>query len=328
MRDEISTHHPFTEIIGTSPTLHHVLKQVELAAPTDASILISGESGTGKELVAQALHRHSHRADAPLITVNCAAIPRELFESEFFGHVKGSFTGAVQNRKGRFQLADGGTIFLDEVGEIPVDLQSKLLRVIQNGTFERIGEEKTNHVNVRIIAATNRNLKEATSNGSFREDLYFRLSVIPIEVPPLRERGRDILLLSRHFIAQTCRKLGISEPQLTPDDEQALLAYAWPGNIRELQNELERAVILARDGRIALRIASAQSQPEYAFTAPADRIITEPEWTQLQRENILRALEASNGRVEGENAAAERLQIRPTTLRSRMKALHIKKTAP
>ena len=214
LREEVKVAHAFGDIVGESSALRKVLAQVDLVAPADTSVLILGESGTGKELVARAIHERSRRSDRPMIRVNCGSIPRELFESEFFGHVEGAFTGAVRDRAGRFQLADGGTLFLDEVGEIPLELQSKLLRVLQEGTFERIGEEKSQHVDVRIIAATNRDLKKDVEEKRFRQDLYYRLSVFPVEVAPLRERAEDIPLLAANFLSQTCRRLGLTKPRL------------------------------------------------------------------------------------------------------------------
>src|SRR5437016_9369615 len=237
-------------IIGHSPALQKVLTQIATVAPTEANVLILGESGTGKELVARAIHDLSARKDRPLVRVNCASIPQELFESEFFGHVRGAFTGAIKDRVGRFELADDGTLFLDEVGEIPLDLQSKLLRVLQEGQDERVGDERTRTVNVRLITATNRDLLAEAKAGRFRLDLYYRLSVFPIDVPPLRERLEDIEELANHFIEQSSRRLGVPRPRLTKHHVQELQAYGWPGNVRELQNVIERAVILAKDGKL------------------------------------------------------------------------------
>jgi len=244
LQDEIKTEHGYADIVGQSPALRSVLRQIELVAPTDASVLILGESGTGKELVAREIHKRSRRQNRPLIRVNCASIPRELYESEFFGHVKGAFTGALKDRAGRFEVADGGTLFLDEVGEIPLDLQSKLLRVLQEQQYERVGDEKTRQVDVRIIAATNRDLQKEVEAGRFRQDLYYRLNVFPIEVAPLRRRKEDIPLLASHLLEHAARKLNCAQPRLTKAHVIKLQSYDWPGNVRELQNVIERAVII------------------------------------------------------------------------------------
>ncbi|MFQ5483478.1 MAG: sigma-54 interaction domain-containing protein, partial [Nitrospinaceae bacterium] len=245
LREEVKSNIGFGEVVGQSMALQNVLQQVNMVAKTDSSILIQGETGTGKELVTRAIHEGSSRKNLPLVRVNCCAIPNELFESEFFGHVKGAFTGAANHRIGRFELADGGTLFLDEVSEIPLNLQGKLLRVLQDGQFERIGENKTQKVDVRIIAATNRNLKLEMKSHRFREDLYYRLSVVPIEVPPLRERGKDIRLLADHFLRFQCARLGIPNLVLEEREYQMLEHYPWPGNVRELQNVMERLAILS-----------------------------------------------------------------------------------
>lgn len=314
-------------IIGTSAAVKKILQQVELVAPTDASVLITGESGTGKELIARAIHDASRRRERPLIRVNCAAIPRELFESEFFGHTRGAFTGALRDRVGRFELADGGTLFLDEVGEIPPELQGKLLRVLQEGQFERVGEERTRNVDVRIVAATNRDLGAEVDRGRFRQDLYFRLNVFPIETPPLRSRPEDIPLLARHFLRDAARKLNTAEPTLTEGNVRSLVAYRWPGNVRELQNVIERAAILATNGRIRIDLpeVAAASAPE-PCDAPADApraVETEGERRARERANIEAALDAAGGKISGPGGAAERLGLRPTTLASRIKAMGI-----
>jgi transcriptional regulator with GAF, ATPase, and Fis domain len=243
LREEISQSQAFGDIVGSSPALQKVLEQIELVATTNANVLILGESGTGKELVARAIHQRSQRRDRPLVKVNCASIPKELFESEFFGHAKGAFTGALRDRIGRFQLADGGTIFLDEVGEIPLDLQNKLLRVLQEREFERVGEETSRRVDVRIIAATNRDLEAESRAGRFREDLYYRLGIFPIQVPPLRDRAADIGLLAAHFVRHFCEQLNLPSRKLTRGDVERLERFDWPGNVRELQNVIERALI-------------------------------------------------------------------------------------
>jgi len=311
-------------IIGQSAAIQQTLRQVKLVAPTAAAVLITGESGTGKELIARAIHEASSRRDRPLIRVNCAAIPRELFESEFFGHVRGAFTGAVRDRIGRFELADGGTLFLDEVGEIPLELQGKLLRVLQEGNFERVGEERTRDVDVRVIAATNRNLKQEVQRGRFREDLYFRLNVFPVESVPLRDRREDIPLLAQHFLLS--EKLS-SDLRLSEGDARKLTRYDWPGNVRELQNVIERAVILAQNGR--LRIDLPDSAGPQAAAGPRAKTETRPavmtsgELRDHERSNILAALSATSGKIFGPGGAAELLDMRPTTLSSRMKALGI-----
>jgi len=254
LRDKVRDVAAFGNIVGRSPALEKILRQIELVAPTDATVLIHGESGTGKELIALAIHQRSKRKNQPLIKVNCASIPRELFESEFFGHVKGAFTGALRDRTGRFQLADGGTLFLDEVGDIPLELQSKLLRVLQEGEFERIGEEKTRRVNVRVIAATNRDLKKEMEAKRFRHDLYFRLSAFPLEIVPLRERKEDIPLLAKEFVKQICQSMGLKELPLKEKHILQLQNYDWPGNIRELRNVIERAVIVSRSSELRLDV--------------------------------------------------------------------------
>ena len=252
LREEVTTSLNFGEIVGNSPALNRMLAQLDAVAATNTNVLILGESGTGKELVARAVHSKSNRADNPLVKVNCASIPQELFESEFFGHVKGSFTGAHRDRVGRFELANKGTLFLDEVGEVPIELQSKLLRALQEKEFERIGDEKTVSVDVRIIAATNRDLKAEILSGNFREDLYYRLGVFPIEVPPLRERREDIIPLAIHFLNQHCKELGREPLKLKRTQSKALEKYDWPGNIRELQHIIARSVILSKNNKLTL----------------------------------------------------------------------------
>lgn len=330
LQEEFRAERNFAGIVGQSHAMQQVMHQIELVAPTDASVIISGESGTGKELIASAIHEQSKRHERPLIRVNCAAIPRDLFESEFFGHVKGAFTGALKDRTGRFELANGGTIFLDEVGEIPVELQSKLLRVLQEGQFERVGEEKTRNVDVRVIAASNRDLKADVDAKRFREDLFFRLNVFPIEATPLRGRLDDIPLLAAHFIALICRRLNRTEPRLTQANVRQLQAYSWPGNIRELQNVIERAIIVGRDGRLQFSIPEKGSGKESVKSESGEQNTTVVPFTENERlardrTNILEALRLTDGKVSGDNGAAELLGIKPTTLASRMKALDIKK---
>src|SRR5262249_33870880 len=252
LHEQVKERLAFGEIVGRSPALHEVLRQIDMVARTDATVLITGESGTGKELAARAIHELSSRRDRPLVTVNCASVPRELFESEFFGHVKGAFTGAVRDRVGRFQLADKGTLFLDEVGEIPLELQSKLLRVLQEQRIERVGEDHMRQLDVRVIAATNHDLKQECEAGRFRRDLYYRLSVFPIELPPLRTRLEDIGLLAAHFLDLAARRLNCPKLPLTAQAVEQLAAYDWPGNIRELRNVIERAVILSQRGPLRI----------------------------------------------------------------------------
>lgn len=330
LQEEIRAESNHRGIIGTSAAIQSVLRQVELVAPTDATVLVTGESGTGKELIARAIHEASKRSDRPLIRVNCAAIPRELFESEFFGHVKGAFTGALRDRIGRFELADGGTLFLDEVGEIPLELQGKLLRVLQEGQFERVGEERTRNVDVRVIAATNRDLKAEVRRGRFREDLYFRLNVVPIESVPLRERRADLPLLAAHFLRGASRKLKTDGLRLSEGDMRRLSTYDWPGNVRELENMIERAAILARDGRLRIELPDAAmppakpAAPAQDMTAPA--LLTDADRRSRDRANILAALHSCGGRVFGPNGAAALLGVKPTTLASRIKVLGISKS--
>ncbi len=315
-------------IVGRSAAINKTLQQIELVAPTDASVLITGESGTGKELVARAIHDTSNRSKRTLIRVNCAAIPADLFESEFFGHVKGAFTGALRDRVGRFELANGGTLFLDEIGEIPLGLQGKLLRVLQEGQFERVGEERTRRVDVRVIAATNRDLKTLVRQGKFREDLYFRLNVFPIELMPLRERTDDIPLLAMHILGEASRKLNTGELRLTEADARRLTQYSWPGNVRELQNAIERAAILARNGRIRIDLPDVgtplAARKRMPTAGSKQAFLTDEDRRDRDRGNIIAALEACGGRVFGRGGAAELLDVKPTTLASRIKTLGIK----
>ncbi len=325
LQEEILTQSNHHEILGNSAAVKKILQQIDLVAPTDASVLITGESGTGKELVARAIHQASDRRDRPLIRVNCAAIPRELFESEFFGHVKGAFTGALRDRVGRFELADGGTIFLDEVGEIPLDLQSKLLRVLQDRRFERLGDEKTREVDIRLIAATNRDLKKEAAAGRFREDLYFRINVFPIECTPLRERGDDIPILAEHFLKTVAARLNLKKLSLTNANIETLRAYAWPGNARELQNVMERAMILARHGRLHFHLPgdTAPASKPKDTTSHEDRVLTSKQMTAFEKANIERALRAAGGKVSGSDGAATRLGMKATTLYSKIKNMGI-----
>ena len=325
-QEEIRIHHRAEEIVGESLALKKVLQQIELVAPTEANVLILGESGTGKELVAREIHKQSRLREGSMIKVNCACIPRELYESEFFGHAKGAFTGAVKDRVGRFELADGGTLFLDEVGEIPLDLQSKLLRVLQEGQYERVGEEKTREVNVRIIAATNQDLKSAVEKGLFRQDLYYRLNVFPIEVTPLRQRKEDIPLLADYFLELACARMNRTRCHLTQANVLQLQSYDWSGNARELRNIIERAIISSRSGHLRfdlpLEKPSGQSSPA---THPATEVVPDPEMKRRERENALAALRQTGWRIRGPGGAAELLQVNPTTLASRVKKMQLKK---
>ncbi len=334
LREEVNVSMNFGRIIGESPALAAMLARIEAVAETPANVMIVGETGTGKELVAHAIHSRSRRADAPLVKVNCASIPQELFESEFFGHAKGAFTGAYRDRVGRFQLADGGTIFLDEVGEIPLALQSKLLRVLQEKEFERVGEDTTRQVDVRVIAATNKDLEKAVEEGNFREDLYYRLSVFPVQVPPLRKRGDDVIQLAVHFLDQVCRDFGRTNPGLTQSQVNAMRRYDWPGNIRELKNVIERAVILSPGASLRLDLSLPSGEQPQIITTQAtnygerDRdFVTDAEMKLQQRDNMKRALEYANWRISGEHGAAKLLGLKPSTLNDRMHAYAIHKPA-
>lgn len=324
LREEVTGAGAFGELIGQGPALEAVARQIDLVAPTDSAVLILGESGTGKELVAREIHRRSKRSGRPLIKVNCAAVPHELYESEFFGHVKGAFTGALRDRIGRFELADGGTLFLDEVGEIPLELQAKLLRILQEGELERVGEERTRRVNVRLVAATNRDLRTEAEAGRFRQDLFYRLSVFPLEVPALRKRKEDIPLLAEQFLKASSRKVGMPRPPLTLAGVQRLQQYDWPGNVRELQHVIERAVITSTGGRLNIELpsqAKTARSPEAASANPVVR--TDTEIRQIEADNIRAALKATNGKVSGSGGAAQLLGLKSTTLASRIKALGI-----
>jgi len=319
------------EIIGQSIALRQIISQIEMVAPTDANVLILGETGTGKELIARELHRRSRRKDKPLVRVNCACIPKELYESEFFGHARGAFTGAVKDRVGRFEAAAGGTLFLDEIGEIPLELQSKLLRVLQEKCYERVGEEMTRRADVRIVAATNRDLKKEVTAGRFREDLYYRLNVFPMTLAPLRERREDIPLLATHFVELSLRELGCPRPRLTRAGIETLQGHDWPGNIRELRNVIERAVIFARGGALDFDLPAIDSSPGSTPTAPrlgdsADlEYLTDSEMQRLERENLFAVLEKTAWKIKGLDGAAELLGVKPTTLISRMGKMGLKR---
>ena len=328
LQEEIKAEVNHRNIVGNSPAVAKLIQQIAMVAPTGANVLISGESGTGKELIARAIHAGSGRSDRPLIRVNCAAIPRDLFESEFFGHVKGAFTGAMQDRPGRFELAHGGTLFLDEVGEIPLELQSKLLRVLQDQQFERVGDNRTREVDVRVIAATNRELKEMIDAGQFREDLYFRLNVFPIDSVPLRKRIEDVPLLARYFLHRACLKFNKPGVRIPPAQLDVLTRYPWPGNIRELENVIERQVIVTQDQRLSfddlllvepLSRHTAFNETSHDSSELPDHLLSEQALCHQQRCNALKALKAANGKVSGAGGAAELLGMKPTTLTSRLR---------
>ena len=320
LQEEIKIQHNFEEIIGAGAALKKSLRKVEQVASTDSTVLILGETGTGKELLARAVHNLSDRRDRPLVKVNCAALPANLIESELFGHEKGAFTGAVARKIGRFELADGGTIFLDEIGDLSLELQSKLLRVLQEGEFERVGNPQTTKVDVRIISATNRDLEKAIEDGSFREDLYYRLNVFPIQSPPLRERKEDIPILARHFIKKFAIRTGKKIETVPQKVMDALQGYHWPGNVRELENIIERAVIISTGKQ--LRIEDWLSKT--VISSKVSRITT---LAELEREHILEVLELTRWRVSGESGAAKVLGLKSTTLEARMKKLSIQRKA-
>jgi PAS domain S-box-containing protein len=317
LKEEIKFQHNFDEIIGGSAELKHVLYKVEQVAPTDTTVLLLGETGTGKELIARAIHRSSPRHDHPLVKVNCAVLPAALIESELFGYEKGAFTGASARKIGRFELANEGTLLLDEIGDLPLELQAKLLRVLQEGEFERLGGSKTIKVNVRVIAATNQNLKVDVKNGQFREDLWYRLSVFPISLPSLRQRKDDIPLLVNHFSNIFSKKLGKSLQTVAPGAMKALQDYSWPGNVRELANVIERAVINAEGPVLFLADKLEAAQPQTTFSSNGKSLV------EIEREIILQRLESTDWRVEGPKGAAHSLGLNPSTLRSRMAKLGI-----
>ena len=314
LQEEIRTEGHFGDIVGEAESMQRVFRDIERVAATDSTVLVLGETGTGKELVARAIHRRSRRRDAVMVKVNCGAIPTALAESELFGHEKGAFTGAVQRKPGRFALANNGTIFLDEVGDLPLDVQVKLLRVLQEQEFEPIGATRPTRVNVRVIAATNRDLQDAVRHGAFREDLFYRLNIFPIQLPPLRERPADVPALALHFVREFGRRMGKPAREIAPEAMRQLTAYAWPGNVRELANVLERAVILC-DGPVVL---------ETHFSAlnrsAADRGAF-PTLEEMERQHIRRALERTGGVLAGPNGAARLLGMRRSTVWSRMKKL-------
>ncbi len=332
LREEVVNARAWGDLVGQSAALSQVVSQIDLVAPTDASVLILGETGTGKELIAHEIHRRSERRDKSMVRVNCASIPKDLYESEFFGHVKGAFTGAIKDRAGRFETAEGGTLFLDEIAEVPMELQSKLLRVLQEKHYERVGDDRTRRTDVRIIAATNRDLKKEMDSGHFRQDLYYRLNVFPIRIAPLRERKEDIPLLAQHFIQRSINELRCPKPRLTRAGIVRLQGYSWPGNVRELQNVIERAVILARGGLLEFdlpaRDASAIPKSHEPYREnPDSPILTDAELRQRERENLLAALLKTNWKIRGPGGAAELLGVKATTLLSRIKVMGLNRPA-
>jgi len=319
----------FGEIIGQGGAWRQIIRQIEMVAPTDATVLVLGETGTGKELIAWELHRRSRRKDKPLVRVNCACIPKELYESEFFGHARGAFTSAVKDRIGRFEAAAGGTLFLDEIGEIPLELQSKLLRVLQEKCYERVGEERTRRADVRIVAATNRDLKKEVAAGRFREDLYYRLNVFPMKVAALRDRKEDIPLLATHFVEISVKELECPRPRLTRAGIESLQSYDWPGNIRELRNIIERAAIFAQGGALDFDLPVTgvdltsfgfedgdEVEPEY---------LTDAEMRRRERENLFAVLQKTGWKIKGVDGAAELLGLKPTTLISRIEKMGLQR---
>jgi len=330
LREEIKELSNYGEAVGDSLALRKVFDDVDQVSKSDATVLIQGETGTGKELIARAIHSTSARKEMPLIKVNCGAIPSNLIESELFGHEKGAFTGATSKRDGRFTLAAGGTIFLDEIGELPLDLQTKLLRVLQEGEFEPLGSSETKKADVRVIAATNRDIYKASEEGKFRWDLFYRLNVFPITVPPLRDRGEDITKIAEVFSKKAAERIGIEIGPLTEEQKGILNAHDWPGNVRELQNVIELAVITSKDGVLNLDRALPEKSVSAASSSgdaesPEKPVHTMKELQEIERENIILALHKTNWRVSGARGAAKLLGMPPTTLSSRIKALGIKR---
>ena len=323
LKEQISQISPDNDILGSSSKMKNVLSQIHKVAPTEATVLITGDTGTGKELAAREIHRCSQRAHQPLVVVNCAALPANLIESELFGHEKGSFTGALNRKIGKFEVASGGTIFLDEIGEMPLELQSKLLRVLQENQLERIGSNKLIDIDVRVIAATNRDLKSQVVNGKFREDLFFRLNVFPIHLPGLAEREGDVIEIATFFMNQFARKQGKNIYKISPDSLARILTYQWPGNIRELKNLVERAVILCQNDTLEIELPDSQSRPvlERAQTQPD----VKKNLHEVEKAHIIEVLNSTFWRIRGTGGAAELLGMKPTTLESRMAKLGIKR---
>lgn len=314
----------FRRIVGDSPALESVLSEVERVAPTDATVLILGETGTGKELIARAIHNISPRCGRPFVKLNCAAIPFDLMESELFGHERGAFTGAVAQKIGRFEMAHTGTLFLDEIGDLPLAMQPKLLRVLQEQEFERLGSGRTHRIDIRVLAATHRDLNQLVESREFRSDLYYRLNVFPVLIPPLRERRDDIRQLVLHFVDVFSRRMGKRIELIPPSTMDAFSTYHWPGNVRELQNLVERAVIRADNGTLPNPISTSPPNPAPNDTPEA--ILTDRECRERERANLVRALQRAGGRIYGEGGAAELLGINPTTLASRLRAFKIRST--
>ena len=317
LSSEISSEHRFEGIVGKSTVLRKVLDQVAIVAPTGSTVLLHGETGTGKELLARAIHNLSPRRQRTFVRLNCAAIPSGLVESELFGHEKGAFTGALIQKRGRFELADGGTLFLDEIGDITLDLQPKLLRALQEREFERLGSAKTFRVDVRLIAATHRNLQDMIRNNQFREDLFYRLKVFPIEIPPLRERREDIPLLVHYFVLRHSREMQKRVRSVPKHAMEALVNADWPGNIRELENFIERCVIFTQGEELNVPYAELKKASRHSVASAA------PSFEQAERQVIIDALKAASGRIAGKGGAAERLGLKRTTLQNKMNKLHI-----
>jgi transcriptional regulator with GAF, ATPase, and Fis domain len=325
LREELAGPSP---IVGNSATIRRLIEIIEVVAKTSATVLLCGESGVGKEVFAHAIHERSPRREGPWVKVNCASVPKELFESEFFGHVRGAFTGAFRDRAGRFELAHGGTLFLDEIGEIPLEQQSKLLRVLQESEFERVGDTRTRKVDVRIVAATNRKLEVEVAQGRFRQDLYYRINVFPLVIPPLRERDDDVLVLAEHFLRT--RAGGRRDLTLSDAQRQLLLDYDWPGNVRELEHVIERALILSQRsplqlGRSLALGPSKAPPPEPQPAPPSSSLLSDREVRELERNNMVAALERAGWRVAGPGGAAELIGMRPSTFRDRMKSFGIQR---
>jgi formate hydrogenlyase transcriptional activator len=307
----------FEGIVGKSAALQRALRELEVVAPTDSSVLVLGETGTGKELIARAIHNLSTRRDQPFVKVNCAAIPSGLLESELFGHERGAFTGAIMRKAGRFEVADKGTLFLDEVGDIPLDLQPKLLRVLQEHEFERLGSIRTQKVDVRVVAATHRDLKQMVADGEFRSDLYYRLHVFPLPIPPLRQRCEDIPLLVCHFVDEYARRMNRRIETISPQVMEALTSHSWPGNVRELQNFIERAVILSPGTSLRAPFDELIQETVHAAQTPLSTL------EEMEREHVLRALKESNWVTGGPKGAAAKLGMKRTTLAYRIRKLNI-----